>query len=122
MFTIIMVAMKNSLDYYIVFIFIVKILYAITAAMAFYLSHTKKNEGVVYEDTVYWRDRFEFIFVACMSTLIIYFFNPRNKKPVEFDFETKLLFFIFGWIVLIKANWQVFFGESYLLHAIQKIL
>ena len=116
-----MIAMKNSLDYYIGFIFIVKILYAITAAIAFYLSYTK-NEGAVYEDTLYWRDRFEFIFVACMSTLIIFLFNPRSKKPIEFDFETKLLFFIYGWIVLIKANWQVFFGESYLLHTIQKIL
>jgi hypothetical protein len=116
-----MIAMKNSVDYYIVFIFIIKILFAITAAIAFYLSHTK-NEGAFYEDTVYWRDRFEFIFVACMSTLIIYFFNPRNKKPLDFDFETKLLFFIYGWIILIKANWRIFFGESYVLHAVQKIL
>jgi hypothetical protein len=117
-----MIAMKNSVDYYIVFIFIIKILFAITAAIAFYLAHTKKNEGAFYEDIVYWRDRFEFIFVACVSTLIIYFFNPRNKKPLDFDFETKLLFFIYGWIVLIKANWQIFLGESYVLHAIQKII
>ena len=112
----------KSMNYYITFVFIVKILYALSASTAFYLSYTKKDSDVFYEDLVFWRDRFEFIFIGCMSTLIIYFFYPTSTKPLDFDFETRLLFYVFGWIVLLKANWKMFFGESFLLNALQKSL
>ena len=112
----------KSIDYYITFVFIIKLLYALSASIAFYLSYTKKDNGEFYEDLVFWRDRFEFMFVACMSTLILFFFYPKSTKPMDFDFETKLLFYVYGWIVLLKANWKMFFGESFLLNALQKSL
>ena len=112
----------TSIDYYIAFIFIIKILYASCASVAFYLSYTKKDNGVFYDEITYWRDRFEFIFVACMSTLILFFFYPNNTKPLDFDFETRLLFYVYGWIVLMKANWKLFFGDSLFLNALQNSL
>jgi hypothetical protein len=46
-----------------------------------------------------------------MSILLIYHFNPRYlSKPISS--ETKLLFFLFGWVLIITAKWGIFVKES----------
>jgi hypothetical protein len=59
---------------------------------------------------VYWKERTEFIFVICMSLLLIYYFRPGHMKPI--DSETSLLFFLFGWILIITAKWSNFFASA----------
>ena len=59
---------------------------------------------------VYWKERTEFIFVICMSLLLIYYFRPGHMKPI--DRETSLLFFLFGWILIITAKWSDFFASA----------
>ena len=40
-----------------------------------------------------------------------YHFNPRfSKKPI--NSETSLLFFLFGWILIITAKWGLFITEA----------
>ena len=79
---------------------------------------SKKNETNGKEEKeektdvklVYWKERTEFIFVICMSLLLIYYFRPGHMKPI--DSETSLLFFLFGWILIITAKWSDFFTSA----------
>jgi hypothetical protein len=36
--------------------------------------------------------------------------------------ETKVLFYVLGWVLLITANWAVFFKESPIVMDVQKAL
>jgi hypothetical protein len=36
--------------------------------------------------------------------LLIYLFNPRTDRSILIDYETKLLLFLFGIILLITMN------------------
>lgn len=70
----------------------------------------------------FWKEHFEFIFIALMAILLIYKFTPAKKDPVVIDFETKVLLTAFGWILLLTANWGLFFKESPLFKRFQSAL
>jgi hypothetical protein len=57
-----------------------------------------------------------------MSVLLIYLFNPRTERSVMIDYETKLLLYLFGFILLITADWGVFIHETPLFKKFQKIV
>ena len=67
----------------------------------------------------FWKERSEFIFIACMSVLLLYLFNPRNYTKGTLDYETRLLLFLYGFIILIKADWKSFFTNVPLLHGLK---
>jgi len=83
-----------------------------TAVGHLILSHLHKDRAQQLDPKlVYWKERTEFIFIASMSILLIYHFHPRlSKKPI--NEETSLLFFLFGWILLITAKWSIFIKEA----------
>ena len=58
----------------------------------------------------YWKERTEFIFIICMAVLLIYYFKPGTTR--QLNSETSLLFFLFGWILIITAKWNVFFTQA----------
>ena len=103
----------HKIDYVITFLLIVKVLFVVCALARVYLEHKKgeKNDELI-EKVEYWKDRFEFIFIAGMSLLLLYFFFPRNNKPIVTTFETRFLFFVYGILVFIKLDWKLFFSES----------
>ena len=113
----------EKIDYFITFLIIVKILFVVSALTDVYLEHNKgsKNEELI-EKVQYWKDRFEFIFIAGMSLLLLYFFFPRNNKPIVTTFETRFLFFAYGIIIFIKMDWGLFINESKLFDLIQRII
>jgi hypothetical protein len=69
-----------------------------------------KDANVKDAKLVYWKERTEFIFIASMSLLLIYYFRPGHLKPITS--ESAMLFFLFGWILLITAKWDLFFKEA----------
>jgi hypothetical protein len=107
---------------YIGIIFIIKIIFILLSLYALIL----KSKGIVdsskYNNITYWRDRFEFIFTILMSILLIYLFNPTQTKKVIVEHETLLLLFLFGIILLIKADWGSFFSTSLLFKKVQNII
>jgi|LauGreDrversion4_2_1035121.scaffolds.fasta_scaffold00440_27 hypothetical protein len=115
-------AHNGSIFYFVSFVFFIKILFAILALTHIYLTHTGKGDSELNETVVYWKERCEFIFIACMSLLLLYFFNPRKNTAIEPTFELRLLFFVFGIIILIRANWKIFFEESKFFGTFQKII
>lgn len=102
-------------------IIIVKIIFIVLAVIYIYYNFKKKTTDPKAQKIKYWKERLEFIFVFLMSILLIILFNPRsNVKPLSF--ETRLLLYLFGIILLITADWNTFFTESPMFKKIQEIL
>jgi hypothetical protein len=90
------------------------------ALLHVYLKFKGKERSDLDKKILYWKERFEFIFIALMSALLIYIFNPRTNNSILIDKETKLLLFLFGFVLLITAKWDIFIKESPLLKIIQR--
>ena len=103
--------------FYVSFIFFIKILYFIFSGLAIYYNYKKNNKLV--ENFTFWKHHIEFVFVALMSILLIILFNPFFNGLSLIDHETKLLLFIYGIIILINAQWSLFFKESYVFKIIK---
>ena len=93
-------------------IILLKVAFIFFALKSAKLKHTGKQDTASYKNTVYWKERAEFAFIACMSVLLIYLFNPRTVNPSAIVGEQRVLLFIFGWVLLITADWGVFFKEA----------
>lgn len=100
--------------YYVTFIFIIKIIYLTIALLAIYFTH-KKNDKLVSKFT-FWKEHVEFLFIALMSVLLVVLFNPFMNNLKLIDRETKLLLFLYGIIIILNADWRLFFKESKILH------
>jgi hypothetical protein len=97
-------------DYYIYLIFFVKIIFILLAITHIYLKNTDNTD--LDKNILYWKERVEFIFICLMSVLLIYIFNPRLNKEFIINSETRLLLFLFGFILVITAKWDIFIEES----------
>jgi multisubunit Na+/H+ antiporter MnhB subunit len=108
-----MLKFESTLDFFILFIIFIKVCFISFSIL--YLLSTKVSKNAKIETTVspkllYWKERTEFIFIACMAILLIYHFRPYKNQPISR--ETTFLFFLFGWILLFTAKWSLFFTES----------
>jgi len=129
----------KTIDYFITFLIIIKVLFIILALVLVYLKHHSQTKSDS-EDSVdssaadnnpnlsvtskieYWKDRCEFIYVFGVSILLLVFFFPRNNKPLVTTFETRFLLFAYAIIILLKLDWKIFFQESKTLHFVQKVV
>jgi len=102
----------TKLDVYVMFIFITKIIFIMLAVTHIYLKAKGKAQSELDTKILFWKERIEFIFILLMSILLMYTFFPRRQIPVPIDYEMKLLFFLFGFILIITAKWEVFIEES----------
>jgi hypothetical protein len=110
------------MDYYTIYIsiiFLVKIVFVILAFTHLYLKFKNKGDSNLDKQLLFWKERIEFIFITLMSFLLIYLFNPRKNRLFMINDETKLLFFLFGFVLIITANWKIFLKESDILKKIQ---
>ena len=72
------------------------------------------------EALIFWRDRMEFMFDASIALLLLFVFRPFQKKIV-IDYETRVLFFLYGGLTLCRAQWSLFIPNSPFLHFIQSL-
>ena len=108
-------------DMYITLIFIVKIIFVILAVYRLY-TKAKNPKSKQLEMIEKWKGRFEFIFITLMSILLLYLFNPRANRIGMIDGETKILLYLFGFVLLLTENWSSFIHESPLFKKFQGIL
>ena len=109
-------------DMYIILVIIIKVLFIITAITHLYYKTKGEAGSKKDKEILYWKDRLEFIFIFLMSLLLIYLFNPRQQKPHIINKETKILLYLFGFILLITAKWSAFFDEAKWFEHLQYIL
>jgi hypothetical protein len=112
----------NKLNVYIGFIIFIKVCFIILAISHLYLKLTHKDGSKMDKTIVFWKERVEFVFVILMAVLLIYLFSPRNDRNLLITYETKILLYLFGFILLITADWKVFFHESPFFKMLQKIV
>jgi hypothetical protein len=107
------IKMHKVIPYFIFFIIVVKISFAIAYFGHIILSHTDTFlDDLIGEETLlYWKERSEFIFVICMSSLLIYHFLPGSDNMVVGN-ETKALFLYLGILLLFTAKWTLFLDEE----------
>ena len=105
------IQLDSKLDFYVLFLIIIKCIFAAAALGHLVLAHTDSSFDKYDEKLIYWKERTEFIFVVSMSVLLIYYFHPIIKSE-PMSSETRLLFFLFGWILLVTAKWKIFVTEA----------
>ena len=102
----------TTLDWFIVFIVVIKIIFVISAVAHIFMSHAhnQKLKDGVDPKLVLLKERTEFVFIISMAILLIYHFIPgKNKEITE---ESALLFFLFGIVLLITSKWSLFITEA----------
>ena len=109
-------------DKYVTLIFLFKILFAILAGLHLYFKVKGKADSETDKKIVFWKERVEFVFIFLMSFMLMYLFYPRSTKPIILDFETKVLLFVFGIIILIGAKWDIFIKESPVFKKVQEVV
>jgi hypothetical protein len=105
------IKLESGFDLFIFFIIIIKLVFIVAAIGHIILTHTNTKLDKYDDKLVYWKERTEFVFILTMAILLIYHFHPRYQtKPISS--ETKLLFFLFGWVLIITAKWGIFIKEA----------
>jgi hypothetical protein len=102
----------NKFDIYITLIIIIKIIFITLSFYDVVLNHKSPNDKEKIENIKYWKNRIEFLFIAMMSSLLIYLFNPYYNNMGMITSETKLLLYLFGFILILTADWSLFIRES----------
>ena len=102
----------NKFDCFIYLIFSVKVIFILLALSQKYLKISGKTDTDRDKNVIYWKERIEFIFIILMSILLIYLFNPRFNREFLINSETKVLLFLFGFILIFTAKWSIFIEES----------
>ena len=99
------------MNYYNKFIYLVICIKFIFISLSIYLVYIKRkepnNKNKINQITKF-KKKVETIFITCMALLMIYLFNPIYAKTevIILDYQTRLLLFLFGFILLITRDWE----------------
>lgn len=108
--------MGERSNIYLVFIFYIiflKIVFLIASTGDLYLKFFDKTKHPGVEEKFnYWKERTEFLFIACMSALLLIMFFPHHRKEWKLNREERLMLYLFGWILLYTANWKLFIEDA----------
>jgi hypothetical protein len=102
----------NYFSAYIYSIIGVKLIFILLAITHIFLKIKGEMGSELDKKIIYWKERIEFVFIILMAFLLIYIFNPRLPHTNLLNFEVKLLIYLFGIILVISADWKLFFHES----------
>jgi cell division protein FtsW (lipid II flippase) len=103
---------ETWLDYFIFFIIIIKIVFLFTSIGHVLITYSENEVAKQIDpNLLYWKERTTFIFTISMAILLIYYFNPYVPAP-KIDKNTRFLFFLFGCVLIITAEWIYFIKDS----------
>jgi hypothetical protein len=107
---------------YIILVILVKVVFVVLAVSHLVIKVKGKAESETDKKIIFWKERMEFIFIFLMSLLLIYLFNPRANRYANLDYETRILLYLFGFILLITAKWGAFIHENPLFKKFQGVV
>jgi hypothetical protein len=110
---------------FIYFIIGIKTLFLFSTLSNLFLTKIIRNDSLIkkYSDKLNKiKEQTEFAFIILTSLLLIAIFYPRQNNMKYINSHVKLLFYLFGWILIITANWNLFFHESPILQKISDSL
>lgn len=103
-------------------IIVIKILFLLTSIGHLILSHTRhQNKKIIEADKKFlgWKSKIEFIFTILMSCLLIFIFTPWYDNTPFMTTEMKFLFYLFGFILILSADWSVVLPKTSIGEVIQ---
>ena len=113
-----MLKLSKNYSNFIIFIIFIKLIFLVFLIIEKYYSYKlyhnpttieKKYDTANYNWAIYWKERLELIFIILMAFVCIIIFYPYYTDTIFIDKETRLLLFIYGFIILITANWSILF-------------
>lgn len=107
---------------YILLVMLVKFTFVVFSISHLIMKAKGKEDSELDTKFVFWKKRIEFVFIILMSLLLIYLFNPRQNNSNNLNFETKLLLYVFGFIMIITAKWSTFIHENPLFKKFQGVV
>jgi hypothetical protein len=112
---------EKLLEFIVITIIVIKVFYFITILCHFLFLHLpmdKLNINVEYLDNmaVYINKRLEFIYFLAMSVLLIFIFNPHYRNQKYITKHMGLLFYLFGFIIILTVNWKMFMNDVFGTH------
>ena len=106
---------SNTIFYcFIYFIILMKGLFLFFVVWNFYLKKKNGrggdsgNKTKLEKKISYYKNFTENIFIVLVSILLIYLFNPYHDNKYLNDKKVKILFFIYGFLMLITFDWSEF--------------
>jgi len=115
----------NIIEFIIYIIIVIKILFLITTIGHLILSHTRKQTPKTKEfdeKFLKWKEKFEFVFIIMMSCLLIFIFTPWSDNEHYMTSTMKFLFYMFGFILIFSADWNLVLPKTTLDSIIQRSL
>ena len=106
---------------YVYFLVLLKTFFILAAVYEVYLKKSGGDKKTI-ETIEYWKMRCEFVFVVGMAVILITFFTPFRPKMAVIDYETRILLFMLGWILLITAKWSEFIKQAKWFDTIQGVV
>ena len=104
-----MIQFGRTYDNYVIFIIIIKVLFLITAIIARILKAKITNTKTantnlinIYKILSEWKQIFEFIFIISLAFICIIVFCPFYGDIVFIDKHTRILLFIYGFIIILQ--------------------
>lgn len=95
--------------------FVVKISFLVSALYLRYLKKTDPKNIELQTFVQNAKEQLDFVFVFCMSVILMALFNPYVEH-VEVDKECQILLFLYGVIMILTANYDIFLDHSVVLH------
>jgi hypothetical protein len=97
----------NYYDKFIYLVIFIKFIFVFLGIYLVYIKRKEPNNKNKINRITHFKKKLETIFITFMSLLLIYLFNPRyTKNEVILDYETRLLLFLFGFILLVTRDWE----------------
>ena len=104
-----MIQFGRTYDNYVVFIIIIKVLFLIMAIATRILKAKITNSNTtntnlinIYNILSEWKQIFEFIFIISLAFICIIVFCPFYGDIVFIDKHTRILLFIYGFIIILE--------------------
>ena len=113
-----MLKLSKNYSKFIIFIIFIKLVFLVFLIIEKYYSYQlyhnpsaieQKYDSENYNWAIYWKERLELIFIILMAFVCIIVFYPYYSDTIFIDKETRLLLFIYGFIILLTANWNILF-------------
>jgi hypothetical protein len=104
----------NEFFFFLRFTFLVKIVLVLLIVYSECLKIMEPHEKQKLLNAKFWESRVEFVFKTLMSLVLIYLFNsflpnPNRWKYLLSDVETRFMLTVFGYVLLMTADWRKFF-------------
>ena len=104
---------KKTIYFLVTFAIIIKVIFLL-AAILYYVNQTLKinMDDNLLLNVMKLKNSSEFIYQITIALLIIIIFNPWYNNMKFISKEIIILFFIFGIIIIISADWNHFFIKN----------